>query len=220
MIQIDPQIQMQLSGTHIPTDGSQIAPGAPDPVQPYGVFLSPSSPSARIFRVNGPAYAVFEAFYTRPYVPGSTNFCLSFDLKTDANAPLRAQVIETDHIVVVNGWKYNLSMQINYAQDGWAQIPNQAGVWTNVPTGLFKPLPANVTQHYDLISSINLATHMYSFQEIWIAGAKCTVPAAMQNLEAVATTWPNQVLVQLQLALNSTGGSFEVEVDNARVISS
>jgi hypothetical protein len=220
MISIDPQIQTNLSGTHIPTDGSGIAPGAPDPVQPYGVFPSLSSPTARVFRVNGPPNAVFEAYYTRPFPVGATQFLLQFDIRTDEDALAHAQVIETDHIVCFRGFKYNLSFQLNYQQDGWAQIVNQAQEWTNVPAGLFKPLPPNIWCHYDLITSINPLLETYSFEQIWIAGARCLVAPAMQNLKAVATTWPDQVLVQVpQLALNASGGAFEVEIDNMRLIS-
>lgn len=219
MIQVDPQIQTNLSGTHISTDGSGIAPGAPDPVQPYGVSPGITSFTARRFAVNGPAYAVFEAYATRPAPPArSTNGILQLDIITDSNAPAHSQIIELDTIICLGGFKYNGSQQLNNHLGGQAQIVNAAGQWVSVPGGLFRPLPPNLMQRYELFYSFDTVKRTFSFEEIRVAGAVCTVPASMQNIPATPTTWPDQALFQVQLGLNAEPGAFAVEVDNAQYV--
>ena len=109
---------------HLPNDGSKIGGNVPTK---YGVVSPLPSGSGALIYIEGPAYSDFEAYITRPVLPNTGSLALTFSLATDANAPKVAQAIETDTILTVNGWTYNLSAQLNYEEGGHFQVANEIG---------------------------------------------------------------------------------------------
>lgn len=190
---------------HLPNDGSKIGGNVPTK---YGVVSPVPSGSGALIYIEGPAYSDFEAYIVRPVLPNTGSLALTFSLATDANAPKVAQAIETDTILTVNGWTYNLSAQINYEEDGMLQVADAAGAW--IDTGA-KPgkLAPNVPHRYSIEYSFDEAAHMAQVVSVTIDGTVYgNLPAATP---ATQKGWTSGAIFQVQLDLGASGGAYSVE---------
>lgn len=199
---------------HLPNDGSKIGGNVPTK---YGVVSpAPSGPYSLIY-IEGPAYSDFEAYIVRPVLPNTGSLELTFSLATDANAPKVAQAIETDTILTVNGWTYNLSAQINYEEDGMLQVDSDSGAW--VDTGV-KPgkLAPNVPHKYSIEYSFDEAAHTASVLSMNIDGEDFPVPASQHKTAARQLGWADGAIFQVQLDLGASGGAYSVEVGEVNYV--
>ena len=199
---------------HLPNDGSKIGGDMP---AKYGVVQPvPRSTAALVF-IEGGAYSDFEAYVTRPALPNTGLLTLNYTLTTDRNAPVMAQAIETDTILTVNGWTYNLSAQINYEEEGMIQVADVTGKWvdTGVKIGLLDP--ATVTR-FSVLYGFDEAKHTSSVRHVMAGPTIHEIPEALQNIPAVQKGWADGAIMQVQLDTNARGGEFSVSVDGCSYV--
>lgn len=196
---VDSEIQQRAGwATHNPKDGSAIGGNMP---ANYGFDQAvPGQGTALLAYVQGGPYATMMAYSQRPWLYGS-KLQTDFDLTLDA-ASANFQIIETDTILSTPD-KYNLngSVQLNYAEGGQLQIVNAAGAWVDVPGAKPGILAAGV-HHYTVLYGWNATTHLYGVMSIAVDSGTYLVPASMQGLSGVASTWSPGATFQLQLTLN------------------
>lgn len=204
-------------GTHTQADGSNIG-GVPP--KSYGFIQSPAgSPGAMLFYTSGSTvpggYADWEAYLARPILPNKGNLAYSLFLSVDQNAANAAQAIETDVILWTGGYKYNFSLQNNYAEGGHIQIANASGGW--VDTG-FNPGKYALDTEISFEAAFNLATKTGGIRSISLDGQIFTVPAPLNNIAASKTPWPGEgVFVQIQLDLTAAAGAYSILINNAQL---
>lgn len=198
--------------THTPADGSNI--GGAQPTK-YGVVSGIPGSGGSLVYIEGPAYADFEAYITRPVLPNTGSLELRFTLMPDTKSETVAQAIETDTILTIGGWTYNLSAQVNYEEGGMLQIADAAGKW--VDTGLV------VGEYQDggftgcsIQYTFDEATHTSSVVSFKNALNKFIIPENLQNIPAQQRGWADGAIFQVQLDLASKGGAFSVVVDDVK----
>ena len=205
--------------THIPSDGSHIADGAPDPTS-YGVTQGPAfHPEATLFSTEGAPWAAWETYKLTPLaaigIPPSGRFGLqlSFDLMAaDANA----HVYETDTIFCsADGYNSNLSVQRNMGLNGMMQIAGPNGDWVN--TGIMAPkLTLNEWHPHTFQYALDLNNHTCVTHALVIDGQLFMVPTELQAIAAAKKGWKPGVLFQAQTALKSGGGRSAFMLRNIR----
>lgn len=211
---VNQQLQAQSGWKfHTQADGSNI--GGVPPTS-YGMLQRfAGQPTAALFYVNGVAYADWEAYIETSLLPTTGNLQLDFDLTVDGNAAAHAQALETDTILCIGGWNYNLSLQLNYAENGQLQIANESGGWVNIGSGPGKLVP-HMPHHYTLTYAFSEARLTSSVAGIVIDGVEYAVPTALQNVPAKNEKWTDGAIFQVQQDLNGAGGGFTMVVDNAQ----
>ncbi len=199
---------------HLPNDGSKIGGNVPTK---YGVVSPLPSGSGALIYIEGPAYSDFEAYITRPVLPNTGSLALTFSLATDANAPKVAQAIETDTILTVNGWTYNLSAQINYEEDGMLQVADATGAWLDTGEKPGKLTP-NVRYKYAIEYAFDEVAHTASVLSMNLDGVDFPVPASLHNAAAKQLGWADGAIFQVQLDLGASGGAYSVEVGDVNYV--
>ena len=199
---------------HLPNDGSKIGGDMP---AKYGVVQPvPSSTAALVF-IEGGAYSDFEAYVTRPALPNTGLLTLNYTLTTDRNAPVMAQAIETDTILTVNGWTYNLSAQLNYEEGGHFQVANESGTWIDsgcVPGKLSPDVPHKISIQYHF-SQISRTSSVLS---VTVDDSVYPLPLSLGNIPARQRGWSDGAIFQLQLDLGASGGAYSVLIDEASYV--
>lgn len=202
--------------SHTQADGSQI--GGVPPVD-YGMTTLPGG--AILFHTQGSTvpggYADWEAYISRPILPNAGYLMLSFDITVDSDAATYAQAIETDTILCLGGWNYNLSMQLNYALGGMLQIAGSGGRWVNTGIAPGKLSP-NVKHHYDLAYAFDTTAKKCSFLSISLDGTIHSISSSLQNVLATNNKWSDGVIFQVQQDLNGKAGKFSMLIDNAQYV--
>lgn len=192
--------------------GSDI--GGTAPVK-YGIDQS-NPPFARFFTQGGPFSDWLWAVH-RAILPNTGKLKLSFDLTIDSSVLICGQAIEFDTILAFGGFKYNMSSQINIAAGSIFQISDVYGNWAT--TGIVSPaLVPGIPTRFLYEYGFNFTTKRYGIIAVTIAGQKRPVPAVMQNLLAQPSTWADSCSLQVQLDLNSKGGSMSHVMTNAKYI--
>lgn len=216
---IDDNIQLLPNWkTHVQTDGSNIG-GVPP--RSYGMILSPpKSPNGLLFFTNGSSvaggYADWEAYISRPLQTNTGILQLDFDLTVDKNSTTAAQAIETDTILCINGWNYDFSMQLNYAEGGKVQIDKAGGGWVDVGGGPGKLTP-DVPHHYSLVYEFDITKQTGSVVAIQIDGVFYIPGASLRNLPAQNKKWADGAILQIQQDLSPKGsGSFSMLLENVK----
>jgi hypothetical protein len=180
----------------------------------YGFYLFGEM---MVFYTEGTAYADWLAAISRPICPNSGKLSLAFEVIVDEDSLTSAQALEFDTKLSIASYIYNFSSQLNYAEGGTLQISNAAGSW--IDTG-FKPGKLTpLTWHTFVFNySFNTSTKTYSFVSAEIDGVLYTIPANLQNLKAVESNWADSANFQVQLDLNSVGGSFSEALQNVEYV--
>ncbi len=210
----DSQFQLAPFVTHIPSDGSHVADGAPDPTT-FHVFQDGlDTPDALIVMFAGPPNAVCEIGISRPLLPNTGNVKLSFDLLLGADSLHRLQVIETDLKVTQGGKTANLSGQINRVK-GIFQASDSGQGWNDTP--IKAELVRYVPNHYELEFKIDFHKGVYSYSSLTLNGVTSIFPAAQQNIPIGKTGWADGAIFQFQLALGPQGGSVLAQLSNAQL---
>lgn len=197
---------------HVQSDGSNIAPNAPDPSNCGCVLGVPGFPTGLLAFNDGPAWAAAEFYTSRLFQTGMSRLQFDYDVTDMGSFYTDGWVHETDTIFVVSKKKFNVSAQ-RLAKTNMIQISNQAGGW--VDTGFIAPpLVAGIPLHHTFVYGFDLATERYAIETITIGGQFYLVPFALQESTALDTTWADGVICQLQDALGPNGGRLRLLYDH------
>jgi hypothetical protein len=156
-------------------------------------------------------------FYGQPTADAS-RILLDLNMSTDAGALTVAQALELDTLVIIDGYRFELSSQLNYNRGGILQVStgNSDG-WHDtscVPGKLTPDVKHRITWDY----TFDRAAKTVTFRSFTLDGVKCSMPPQFAGLPAYPSTWRNQVVIQLQQDTNKIGGSFSSTYDNMTMV--
>ena len=229
---IDHALHLQPSWlTHIPSDGSGIDPGKPNPTNltaagllpPGQLYLAaglPGFPGLRYLELAGPALATGEFYIRRPVVPTlSPQLLLQFTCDPDDAAT--ASLHENDLIVWLPnpaptsaqqaagqlGLLANLSCQL-YGPTGQLMIGSGAAGWANTGLALGSYYSANTLHTLTLATTLDWTSHLFSISAVTIDARTFAIPAPLQRQPMIPTTWPGYgMFLQIQKQLRVAGRS-------------
>jgi hypothetical protein len=203
---VDENIQTLPMKSHVQSDGSDI--GGVDPAS-YGSYIVPGKRPSLLMWTEGttkagayPAWLLHPAT-ARPILPNTGNLAFEFDLTIDSSTPAAANVIETDTVLVVGGFKYNLSGQRKI--EGELMVGAGAAGWAVVPAVTLSALVPNQRHKIVWTYSFNETKRTCSVISYAIDGLVFPVPVALQNVAAVACSWPEGVYAQFQMGTLPAG---------------
>lgn len=208
---VDMDLELQPGwGTHTDDDGSNIGGK-----RPTDFGFQPNGPNDVLFHTQGGAYADWEAYIERPVLPNSGHLGLQYNLTADENTAAAAQAIETDTILCIGGWNYNLSAQLNYAEGGKYQIAKENGGW--VDTGFVVGRLAPLARHTVAFEyAFDIVAHKSSVVAITLDGMRYTIPENLQNVPATQKGWRDGAIFQVQMDLGSKGGAYDIDLARAQ----
>jgi hypothetical protein len=210
---IDPNLQMQPNwASHV---GSIIG-GVPP--SKYGWTLDPLLGTRSFYtEYSGSGYADWEAYITRPVMTNTGNLGLRFNLMVNPAVITCAQALEFDtRVGDKDGYNYNFSHQLNYAEGGHLQISNAQGDWVDtgfVPGKLQTPdtwYPYYLKYYFDIVKKT------YGFISISIGVQTYVIPSNLQNLPAVKNNWAECAIFQVQQDLVQDGGAYTTTIGAAQ----
>lgn len=191
-------------GKHVQSDGSQIAPGSPDPLNAGYLQAPPGFPTGLLTHSEGIAYAAVEFYTKRPVQANTGRLQLDFTLADMGSFYTDSQVKETDTKLCIGGKMFNFSAQ-RIAKTNMMQISNQPGNW--VDTGFIAPpFVPGVPLAHSFVYGFDVVTGRYAFQEMTIGGVPFVIPFLLEELVDIATTWPDSAYLQLQDCQGPNGG--------------
>ena len=138
------------------------------------------------------------------------NFLWDFWIYLDGNSHNAAQALEFDAFQFVGGYNYMMGTQCNYAAGKWDTYDEAAGHWVHSSA----PCPRFTTSawhHIQWYMTTNPGNHSYTFHTLVVDGHSYTlnVTGHARNLH-----WGDNVGVQYQLDVNSSGTGYHEWVDN------
>jgi hypothetical protein len=212
---IDQDIHLLPSwASHIPSDGSGIDNGKPNPTNllPNGTLepgVLSSVLSTRYLQIEGPALATGEFYIQRPIVPGLQPQ-LRLRFIPDADDGTTSALTEHDIMLWSNGLLANLSCQV-YGPTGKIMVGAGAGGWAD--TGLFlgSQYTPDVQHEVEIDYAIDWTNNLFSVSTLTVDGKPNVIPSQSQKQKMVATTWPGSGLflqIQKQLARAGRAGIF------------
>ncbi len=211
----DAMLQALPGKTHVQSDGSQI--GGVDPAK-YSYQTIPGKRQALLLSTEGttvpgsyPAFMWYPAV-PRPILPNTGNLELRMKYMLGGNLS-GCNVIETDTILVMNGLKFNGSLQYNQSQG--FQVVNAGGEWVNAKISI-GPLVAN--RQYDVRVSYQVGASTISVMRITLDGVRCSVPAALQNLPATPCDWTPGAYLQVQLGSTPSAEPWGLKLKKAEYV--
>lgn len=217
MIRIGP-LQLAHDGTHIPSDGSHIADGAPDPSTFFVRHGSPSSAAEMVVYLEGKRYAACEVFIFTEVPKSPKNLRFEFIIKTDGGV-VDLNVFEHDLKVTIAGQTYNLSMQTVLTRNGMIQTSDPSQGWfdTGIEIG---PITPFYQYRYTIDYSIDTAKQTCSYDAIDIEGQTWKFGDKQKNLPSSTEGWAESVVVQFQWGLKDLGdrsGAVGMAIDEVYV---
>jgi hypothetical protein len=172
-----------------------------------GITAVPGRPTARSFFTSGAAGADWLASTIRPVLPNTGNVELAYRVVFGAAALELAEAWETDLILVIDGFHYNDSLQVNFAKGNQVQV----GAWTDA--GI--TLPAVVPDVEHLVRqtyTFDVTARTTALASYALDGAVYPVPASLVQ-RATPSTWEPGAYVQVQEDLAAAPGAYAVMVD-------
>jgi hypothetical protein len=152
-------------------------------------------------------YCDGEAYIERPWQKTTGKVNLQFDVMVDSNYFSNSQAIEFDtRFETPDGYDFNCSSQIVTA-NGKLQISDAKGGWAD--TGFIAgPLTQGVWHRFLYQYAFDSMKHLYGITSISIDGQTYYIPGNMQGLAGSKLNWTPGAILQVQLDVNSGGGSF------------
>lgn len=143
-------------------------------------------------------------------VSSISHFMEDFWIYTDNTDGVQA--FEYDPDWYVNGYKYDMSMQCNYAGGNiwrlWDSLNNQ---WVATSPALPCGWSINTWHHVQLYVTGNLANHTYTYQTLVIDGNASVLNATYSGL---SNGWGPTIGTEVQLDGNSSGIAIHEWIDN------
>jgi hypothetical protein len=204
---IDSDIQTQLSGFHLPSDGSKIGGNAP---KAYNRRLGiPGRPGGLLIDLSGGPYGTGEVYANRPWQSNTGNLRLDYLVCFSQNAYDNGDLFECDLKLSDGEWMYNFSHQWLFQGPQWVhQIASNAG-WISAgitvsrdPADIF--LPHSMTMQFD--------TEKHAMSVASIDGRKVTASMVATQMDP-ASKWPKGAYWQCQHTLNGNGGDYSCIID-------
>lgn len=214
--------------THTQADGSDIG-GVPPAA--YGYQLIPSRKRAARWLLwsdgttdtTGEQYPAWMLYpkTPRPILPNTGNLNVYFDFVLGGGKLAGMNVLETDTLLVVDGWKYNGSVQYNQSSGGF-QIANAAGAWETVGI-YFGELDPSVKYRTQIFYEFDLTARTISVKAISLNDDVEEVPSALQNVAASDTSeggkvspWLTGAYWQLQMGSLPNAAPWSVRIKRIR----
>jgi hypothetical protein len=139
-----------------------------------------------------------------------SHFLEDFWVYTDNTAG--AQAFEYDPDWYVNGYKYDMSIQCDYADGKIWRLWNSAGnQWVAVSPTLPCGWSVNTWHHVQLYVTGNLANHTYTYQTLVVDGQATVLNA---TYSALSNGWGPTIGTEAQLDGNSSGTPIHEWIDN------
>ena len=136
-----------------------------------------------------------------------------FYFRLDSNSSHATQALEFDAFQFVHGYNYMIGTQCNYGAGKWDIWDAANGHWyhTSISCPRFSP---NTWHHIQWYMTTNTSTHQYTFKTLVVDGHATTV-----NLTRSAkhNGWADNLGVQWQLDVNSSGQGYHEWVDKAKL---
>jgi hypothetical protein len=141
---------------------------------------------------------------------GVHNFLWDFYIYLDSHSQNAGQALEFDAFQFVGGYNYMIGSQCNYGAGRWDIWNAASGHWehTSISCPKFSP---NSWHHIQWYMTTNTSAHQYTFVTLVVDGHSAPV-----NLTRSAehNGWSDNLGVQWQLDVNSTGQGYHEWVDN------
>ena len=143
-------------------------------------------------------------------VSSASHFLEDFWVYTDNTDGVQA--FEYDPDWYVNGYKYDISIQCDYANGKIWRLWDSAGNrWVAVSPALPCGWTVNTWHHVQLYATSNLANHTYTYQTLVIDGKATTLNA---TYSALNNGWGPTIGTEVQLDGNSSGIAIHEWIDN------
>jgi hypothetical protein len=217
MIRIGP-LQIAHDGTHIPSDGSHIADGAPDPSTFFVRHGSPSSESEMVVYIEGKKWAACEVFIFTEVPKAPKNLRFEFVIKTDGGI-VDLNVFEHDLKVTIAGRTYNLSAQTVLTRNGMIQTSDPTQGWNDAAIEV-TPLTPFYQYRYVIDYTIDTVAQTCSYESIEVEGQVWQFGGTQKNLPSSTEGWADSVVVQFQWGLRDFGdrsGAVGMAIDEVYV---
>jgi hypothetical protein len=140
-----------------------------------------------------------------------SNFLWDFYVQLDSASVNAAQALEYDAFQFVGGYNYMIGTECNYAAGVWDTWNESAGKWlhSTIPCKKFTP---NTWHHIQWYMTNNHTAHTYTYKTLVVDGVAYTLN---QTQPAKNLGWSDNLGVQWQLDVNSSGTGYHEWVDNA-----
>jgi hypothetical protein len=140
-----------------------------------------------------------------------SNFLWDFYVQLDSASVNAAQALEYDAFQFVGGYNYMIGTECNYAAGVWDTWSEANGNWlhTTIPC---KKFTANTWHHITWYMTNNHSNHTYTYKTLVVDGV---VYNLNQTQTAKNLGWSDNLGVQWQLDVNSSGAGYHEWVDNA-----
>ncbi len=210
----DTKIHTLPASMHVQSDGSNIG-GVEPSIYGYSVLPSRKEP-LRLFTKGSKIAGEYPAFMWYPLTlrrffgdSGSIFNCklsIHYRLLGDLNG---VNVIETDTLFVLGGYKYNCSLQYNHASG--FQIADVHGNW--VDTG-FNPGNLEIDHWYNIkvLYKLDTIQKQFSVRHIRCGNLASAVPSNLLSVPATISNWKEGVYPQIQLGSMPTAEEWGLEV--------
>jgi hypothetical protein len=140
-----------------------------------------------------------------------SNFLWDFYFQLDSASTSAVQALEYDAFQFISGYNYMIGSQCVYPAGVWDtyDAANRKWVHTTIPCQKFTP---NVWHHIQWYMTTDASTHTYHYVTLVVDGQSYSVN---QTYSALQNGWSNNLGVQYQLDVNSSGAAYHEWVDNA-----
>ena len=139
----------------------------------------------------------------------SRNFLVDYYLYVDNNSTWAAQSLEQEVYQFVGGYNYMLGTQCDIGTGVWDTWDMAANHWygTSVPCHAFSP---NAWHHIQWYITTDTNTHKYTYKVLVVDGKSYSLNITRN---AGRTGWNDNVGIQWQLDVNSTGAGYHEWID-------
>ncbi len=139
------------------------------------------------------------------------NFLWDFWIRVDNASQTAGQALEYDAFQFVNGYNYMMGSQCDYGRGVWDTWDEGAGQWypTSISCPKFSP---NTWHHIQWYITTNTSTHKYTYVTLVVDGNSHSVNIT-RNARYLG--WSNNLGVQWQLDVNSSGQGYHEWLDQA-----
>lgn len=139
------------------------------------------------------------------------NLLWDFWVYLDSNSQHSAQSLEYDAFQFVGGYNYMIGSQCNYGAGKWDTWNEGTGHWEHTAITCNK-FSANTWHHIQWYVTTNTSNHTYTYHTLVVDGQSYAVNIthSAKNLN-----WGDNLGVQWQLDVNSSGQGYHEWIDNA-----
>ncbi|HTV66306.1 MAG TPA: hypothetical protein VMD98_11915 [Bryocella sp.] len=152
-------------------------------------------------------------FYIKLGAENTSNLLWDFYFQVDNNALQAAQALEFDSFQFINGYNYMIGSQCNVAGGVWDIWDELHGHWISagIPCHGFTP---NIWHHIQWYVTTNKTAQTYHYVTLVVDGVPHPIN---QTYSSKYLNWGNNLGVQYQLDVNSTGEGYHEWFDDVKL---